>query len=163
MLGSLDVFTENYDREVSSVQKDISTLKQAITIETKNVCIELYHKGIEPDHVAFYDNRGFEILVKYRENKFDIAAKKVIEGIHRGNAYLLSIDLIGVYSIDGASKQYYSSKNMNIETLQNKNAILVFSPSKISNCIPAYPNYEPIIKEYKDKFFLPLELTRAMF
>jgi hypothetical protein len=160
---SFTTFAEMYEREVSFVTKGIAALKKDITAETKNVCIELYHKDIEQDHVSFYDNQGFEILVKYRENKFDIAAKKIIEGIHRGNAYLLSLDLIGVYSIDGASKQYYSFKNMSIETLQNKNSILVFSPSKISTCASSYPNYEPIIKEYKDKFFLPLEPTRAMF
>lgn len=158
--------SEKYEKEVSPIENGIYLLKQSLQPSpNSNICISVYYKGKENDFVVFYDNLGQDVKVKYRENKFDYQSEKIIEGLNRGNGYLLSISLLGayIYKSENFIPEYVVADKLSLEEWKDRNTIPVFKPSKIEQCSQLPETHVVPQQAYSSKFFLPLELTRLYY
>ena len=87
---------------ISVDEKRIEDYKKEIT-DTSGFpeTFRLFYKGKQGDYVVFYDLNGHDVFFRYRRNKFDYEAEKIILPLTEGSPFEIRGEFLGmlVYSI----------------------------------------------------------------
>lgn len=87
-----------YNGDISTKEKRIRQYKDEITDVSYRFPeqLKLFFKKTYSDYAVFYDRNGDEVYYRYRRNKFDSDAEKILRGLFAGQSYRVYGEHVGV-------------------------------------------------------------------
>ncbi len=105
LLLTLPLFSQKYEKDISTKEKRISEYKKEGNFPED---WKLFYKTKESDYIVFYDLDGNEVYFKYRRDALDREAEKKTVGLFIGQAYRIKGKLLGIilYYHENDKKNY---------------------------------------------------------